>query len=217
VTHFAFAPAQDREHQAVAAVEELNGAQIMAFLPSLDADAITTADGKPDGRPLFAAPVTTFAWAPDGSKLLAAGVGMTASGGVHVATLVPFNAQGQSAGQPLTMPVQGVQGFENPVYAPDGLLIAAAMWDESDPANRHCLGLAVMPADGSAPPRGIARGDAEDLQFSQNGQYIYFRRLEKGGIHSLYKVDVNGGEPIRISDGQQDVVNYALSHQAAAK
>lgn len=215
VLHYAFAATTDKNRQPVAAVEEDNGSQLMAFLPTESSQAVTTANGDPSGHPIFAAPVVTFGWAPDGTHLMAAALGLKSPTGDGLSALVPFDATGAAAGRPAAQGFKGPIGFEEPVYSPDGNLVAVSVWYEPDPANRKCLGLAIMPSDASSPPRPLLKGDAEDVQFAADGQSLYFLAARANGGHDLYHVGLDGSNPVRVSDGAVDVTSFTVSRQTA--
>ncbi len=216
VMHYAFAFSADRNRQPVAAVEEDNGVQLMAFLPTLGSQAIVTENNDPKGHPIFSAPVVTFGWAPDGTHLIAAALGLKSQANMGLSVLVPFDITGSTAGHPVAQNFNGPVGFEQPVYSPDGNLIAVTVWYEPDPANRKCLGLAIVPADASSAPRPLFKGDAEDVQFSADGQSLYFLSLRQDGGHDLYKAALDGSPPTRISDGTVDVTSFTVSRQTAS-
>lgn len=215
IVRFQYAPSDDPLKQPLGIVEEENGVQMLALLPTGSGAAIVADE---QNRPYTAAPSVSFGWSPDGSKLTCALLGIPGPNKFIVNTLKTITANNQIIGSPLNNPFKRPEGFENPVYSPSGNLIAVTYWFDPDAANRQCLGLAIIPADWSQPPHPILKGSAEDVQFSADGQFLLFLAKRKDGGHDLYKQDINGNNaPVKISDGTQDVLGFTVSDQEPRK
>ncbi len=216
VTAFAWQPsASDPLNPGLAAVLDVGGIQTLAVLPTLDAAPRLTQNDKPDGPPLAAADGLAPAWAPDGSKMAVALLHVQGlAGGKKASGLIQFDARG--TGQAPLIPIirDPAVGPLNPVYSPDGGLIAFEVWRQADLASRTRLGLYIIPAGGGT-PKLIAPGDAGAAQFSRDGRQIFFLRRRADGGHDLFQEGVDGTGPARLSDGRSDVTGFALSPQAA--
>ena len=223
VTDFAWRPSSpDPSNPGLAAVLETGGVQSLAVLPSLDTSPRLTQNDKPDGPPLAAADAAAPAWSPDGSKLAVAllhvaglSAAQKASGIILMDAL--GNVQNDASGNPMP-PLFAVRdpalGPQNPIFSPDGVSLAFELWRQTDLASRARLGLFVVPVGGGT-PRLIAKGDAGAAQFSLDGQQLYYLARRPDGGHDLFRAAVAGGTPpTRVSDGQTDILSYALSPQA---
>ena len=216
VTAFAWKPGGDPARPGLAAVLENGGVQTLAVLPALDGTLRVTQTDKPGGPPLAAAGNVAPVWAPDGTKMAVALLDVQGlPGGKRASGLLLFDGQG-NVQRPLFPLVSGAGiGPQNPVYSPDGSQIAFELWRQPDLASRARLGLFIVPADGSGPPRPLARGDAGSAQWTPDGKQLFFLAVRKGGGHDLYRINADGSGPARVSDGTSDVSGFALSPQAA--
>ncbi len=115
--------------------------------------------------------------------------------------------------KPLRDPAVGPQ---DPVYSPDGTQVLFELWRQTDLASRTILGLFIVDADGTGTPHILAKGDAEDAQFSHDGKLVFFLARRHDGGHDLYRINADGTGPMRLSDGHSDITSFALSPQAAA-
>ena len=218
VVGYAFSPATDPSQQRLSAVEDLNGTEVLAFLPSLSGDAITTHPDNGVDKPIFPAPLVTFSWMPDGGHLWATGLTESNGKGATVSPLFPFSFTGDASGRPIPLVAQTPIKFENPIPSPNGNLIAITAWYEPNLADRRSVGIGIVPADGSAPVHPIFNGPAEDVEFTQDGQWLLCILKRKDGGHDLYKVDINGtSTPVRLTDGKMDVTGFAVSRQEAGE
>lgn len=221
VTSFAWQPAADPADPGLAAVLDNNGTQTLVVMPSLGSAPRLTQNDKPDGPPLAAADGVSPAWAPDGSKMAVAMLhvaGLPAN--QKSSGLVQLDAQGNvvrdaqgNPPRPLFAVRDPAVGPQNPVYSPDGSLLAFELWRQPDLASRTRLGLFVIPSGGGT-PKVIAKGDAGAAQFSRDGSQIFFLQRRQDGGHDLFRASVAVAVPTRVSDGQADVTGFALSPQA---
>ncbi len=214
VTDFAWRPSAASDAPGLAAVLETAGVQTLVIVPDLGSPPRLTQNGQPDGPPLAAADVVSPAWSPDGSHMVVALLHVQGlPGGRKASGLLQFDAQG-TVQRPVIPLLQGpLIGPQNPVFSPDGSQILFEMWQQPDLASRKRIGLFMAPADGSGPPRLLAKGDAGSAQFSPDGKYIYFLARRRDGRHDLWRISPNGTSPARISDGKSEVTNFALSPQ----
>ena len=223
VTAFAWQPsAPDPMNPGLAAVLDVGGTQTLAVLPALDAAPRLTQNDKPDGPPLAAADAVTTAWAPDGGKIAIALLHVAGLAANQKASgLILTDARGDlirdaqgNPPRPLFAVRDPALGPQNPVYSPDGGLIAFEVWRQVDLASRTRLGLYLIPASGGT-PKPIAKGDAGSAQFSRDGRQLFFLRRRPDGGHDLLREGVDGTGLTRLSDGKSDVTGFTLSPQAA--
>ena len=176
-----------------------------------------TQNDKPDGPPLAAADRLSLASAPDGSKLA---VGMLhvqgLPAGQYISCLILFDGDGNIQ-KPIVRPQKDAAlRPQNPVYSPDGTQVVFELWRQTDLASRTVLGLFIVDADGSGTPHILAKGDAEDAQFSHDGKQVFFLARRSDGGHDLYRINADGTGPTRLSDGHADITSFAVSPQTAA-
>jgi len=199
----------------LAAVLDTGGVQTLAVLPSLSGPPRLSQNDKADGPPLAAADGVAPAWAPDGSKMAVALLHVQGlPGGKKASGLIQFDARGTPQ-TPLTPLIEDPAiGPLNPVYSPDGSLIAFELWRQVDLASRSRLGLYSIPSGGGS-PKLIARGDAGSAQFSRDGGTVFFLQRRPDGGHDLFREGADGTALARLSDGRADVTGFVLSPQAA--
>ncbi len=217
VTAFVWKPASSAADSGLAAVLDTAGVQTLAVLPTLSSAPRLTQNDKPDGPPLAAADRLSLAYAPDGAKLA---VGMLhvqgLPGGQKISGLIQFDGAG-NVQKPIVPPVKDLTvGPQNPVYSPDGTQIVFELWQQADLASRTVLGLFIVDADGTGTPHILAKGDAEDAQFSRDGKQVFFLARRPDGGHDLYRINADGTSPTRLSSGHADITSLAVSPQAAA-
>ncbi len=217
---FAWKPSADSNADpsrlGLAAVLETAGVQTLAVLPTLGSAPRLTQNDQPNGPPLAAADRLSLAYAPDGTKIA---LGMFhvqgLPGGQKISGLIEFDGQGDVK-KPIVPPVKDpAVGPQNPVYSPDGTQAVFELWRQSDLASRAILGLFIVDADGTGTPHILAKGDAEDAQFSPDGKQVFFLARRADGGHDLYRINSDGTGPVRLSDGHSDITSFALSPQAA--
>lgn len=213
VVRFAWRPAAaDPENPGLAAVLDTGGIQTLAVLPTLDSAPRVTQNDKPDGPPLAAADAIAPAWTPDGSKMAVALLhvqGLTR--GRKASGLVQFDAQGNVQNPLIPILQDPAIGPLNPLYSPDGSLLAFEMWRQTDLTNRACLGLFLLPT--GAMPKTLAQGDAGSAQFSLDGRQIFFLGRRPDGGRDLYRASLDAAGVKRLSDGHADIASYAVSPQ----
>ena len=143
---------------------------------------------------------SAFAFSPDGRRVAFVGVG----GVLHV---VDTDGSDRKA---LTDPKSEILHTSDPTWSPDGGEIAySSVRDNS-------YGIRVINADGTG-QRDLTEADGAayyDPDFSPDGRTIAFTRTTAGSedtASDIYAVDVNGGEPRRLTDGQYDEENPDFS------
>jgi len=218
VGDFHWAPGKDMGAQALAAREETADLQALVVQPSLGGKARDTQTDQPGSRPLAAAEAVTVGWSPSGSLLAAALLGIKGlPPGRALSAIALFDRDGNPAGQkPLALTTNAVTGPQYPVFSPDGTQIAFELWQQPDLAHAHCLGLFVVPVDGSTSPRAVAPGDARLAHWTTDGQSLLFLRQRAGGGRDLWRVGANGAGLTRLSDGTADVSWFSVSPQDKA-
>jgi dipeptidyl aminopeptidase/acylaminoacyl peptidase len=212
ISSFAWAPVKDRAAQGLAAVEDINGIQALIIMPTL---SDKPHDARDSGAPLAAADTLTLGWSPDGGLLAVALFGLpNQPTGHETSALVLFDSQGnQSGSHPLALFQGAGLGPENPVFSPDGTRVVCELWQGTDLAHQHSVGLFSALVDGSTQPRPLYRGAAQDVRFSQDGQTLFFLQPRADGGHDLCRMAADGTGFIRISDGHTDVTSVAVSPQ----
>ncbi len=210
------APSQTDAGPGLAAVLETAGVQTLAVLPALSSAPRLTQNDKPDGPPLAAADRLSLAYAPDGSKLA---VGMLhvqgLPAGQKASGLIQCDGSGSFQKPLLPLFKDPAVGPQAPVYSPDGTQLLFEIWRQADLASRTVLGLFIVDADGTGTPHLLARGDAEDAQFSSDGKQVFFLARQPDGGHDLYRINADGTKPARLSGGH-DITSFAFSPQTAA-
>ena len=219
VVAFAWKPVSgsDQSTPGLAAILETGGVQTLAVLPTLASAPRLTQNDQPNGPPLAAADRLSPAWAPDGSQMA---IGMLhvqgLPAGQKVSGLIQFDGSGNVQKPLIPVLADPAVGPQNPVFSPDGTQIVFEIWRQTDLANRTVLGLFVVAADGSSTPHLLARGDSGSAQFSRDGKQVFFLHRRADGGTDLNRINADGTEPVRLSDGHSDVTGFALSPQTAA-
>ena len=212
VTDYAWIPSADKTAPGLAAAEDAGGVQALLLLPALSGKPF---DSTPSGGPLAAADTLSVAASPDGAHLAVALLGVRGlPKGRALSALLLFDPSGQASGQrPLAAVNRADTGPQNPVFSPDGTQIAFELWNVPDIARRRTVGLFVVPADGSSPPRPVFRGDAGGACWTADGAALLFTVRRPDGGHDLCRVGADGQGFARLSDGQADVTSAAASPQ----
>lgn len=104
-----------------------------------------------------------------------------------------------------------------PTLSPDGRLVAYALRETDFENNRGISAIWLVPADGSRPARRLtAKGsNASQPRFSPDGKSLYFLS-NRSGTQQLWRLPLDGGEAIQLSDFPLDVGVYALSPKGDA-
>ena len=220
---FAWKPSADQANTdgsslGLAAVLETAGVQTLAVLPTLASAPRLTQNDQPSGPPLAAADRLSLSYAPDGTKMA---IGMFhvqgLPGGQKISGLIGFDGAGNVV-KPIVPPVRDpAVGPQDPVYSPDGTQVVFEVWRQTDLASRKVLGLFIVDSDGTGTPHILAKGDAEDAQFSPDGKQIFFLARRADGGHDLYRINSDGTAPVRLSGGHADITGFALSPQNPAQ
>lgn len=212
---YAWRPETQRDAQGLAAVEADGDIQALVILPTLGDRPRDTQSDQPNSPPLAAADHLTTGWSPLGDRLAVAVLGVKGlPPGKSASALTLLDHTGSPAlKHPLFVIPKSTLGPEHPVFSPNGSLIVFELWQQPDLARSRCLGLFTVPADGSAPPHAIVRGDAKGARFTQGGQTILFLRLRGNGGSDLYSVGRDGTQMTRISDGIASVSDVTVSPQ----
>jgi len=214
VVGFAWKPADAQGNPGMAATLDTNGVQTLAILPDLGSVPHVTQNDQPGGPPLAAADSLSAAWTPDGSHLATALLHVLGPPGQKtVSGLVLLDAQGNLQTRLFLTHPGDVSGPENPVISPDGSQITFEFWRQADLASRTRLGLFLIPLNGGT-PRDLVKGDAGSAQFSADGQQVFFLVRRSDGGHDLYRINTDGSQPKRLSDGHADITGYTISRQA---
>ena len=88
----------------------------------------------------------------------------------------------------------------SPALLPDGSAVVVALSQPDHAADEYVGGLWMVPLDGSR-PRRLTRGHADsEPDVSADGRRVVFVRGGSGRKPQLHLVDVEGGEPTRLTD-----------------
>lgn len=217
VPAYAWAPAEARDGQGLAAVEDAGGVQRLALLPRLGDAPRESQDGRPGGPPLAAADTLSLGWSPEGGLLVVAMLGIQSPRPPRPSSgLVLLDSQGAPVAQQiLPLIADPAAGPQNPVFSPDGAQIVFELWLGIDLAHRRSGGLFLVPVNGSAGPRPLFRGVATDARFAADGRTVFFLRRRPDGGRDLCRVRPDGTSFTRLSDGKADVSSVAVSPQRA--
>lgn len=208
-------PGKEANAQGLAAREETADLQALVVLPTLSGKARDTQGDQPGSPPLAAAQAVSLGWSPSGSLLAVGLLGIKGlPPGRALSGIALFDRDGDSGGQkPLALTANAQTGPQDPVFSPDGSQIAFELWQQPDLAHARCLGLFVVPVDGSGPPHSIVQGDASQAHWTPDGQSLLFLRQRAGGGHDLWRVGASGAGVTRLSDGVGDISSFAVSPQ----
>lgn len=222
VEDYFWAPgAKTRDSQELAAALDTGSNQVLALFTSIEKDPmVTTTDPEGHNVALAEGGLLTLGWSSDGGLLAVAVMG-TSNADIGRCALLLFSATGSP--QPPIIPPALFQtrakvliGPEHPVFSPDGTQVFFEVWAQKDLADRRCAGLFSAAVGGGSPPKPIVRGDAEKVQFSADGQTLYYLTKRPDGGHDLCAVGLDGTGQRRVSDGKQDVTDFSVSPQKAA-
>lgn len=213
ITSFSWLPSSDLEQMGIAAVEDTAGVQGVILLPTLTSKPIST---HANGSPLAAAENVSVAWSPDGGLLAVALMGAQGpQQGREISALILLDSQGNISGQrPLAIFPTGALGPQHPVFTPDGARVVAEVWDGSDLAHEHSVGLLSAPVDGSSPGQPLYKGAAIDPRFSRDGKTMYFLKDGADGRSQICKIGVDGSGFKAISSQDANTTAFVLSPQA---
>jgi Tol biopolymer transport system component/DNA-binding winged helix-turn-helix (wHTH) protein len=142
-----------------------------------------------------------LAWSPDGgSFLLADHVGSEPSSSLYRIDAKTFSAHA------VTKPPSGWEGDLSPAFSPDGSKIAFLRASESAVADIYW-----MPAAGGEPQRLTHDGSMiNGIVWSSDSRSILFSS-NRAGEYALWRVSLNGAEPIRLPVGTENATQPAVS------
>ena len=215
VDDYAFAPgAPDVDHQSVALTLDDGNIQGFGVLPAIGQDV---ARSVPVGNRV------SYGWSPDGKLLAVAVMGIVDPQAPGRSSLFLVKAPSEvrstiipPTGFPVPVGKNGKQagfiGPEHPVFAPDGETVTFELWVQADLADRSCHGLYRVGVAGGEPTQ-LARGDAEQAQFTPDGKSVLYLTKRDDGGHDLFEVGADGTGQRRLSDGKQDVTSFSISPQ----
>jgi dipeptidyl aminopeptidase/acylaminoacyl peptidase len=104
---------------------------------------------------------------------------------------------------------------DDPRVSPDGSTVAYVAFGLDQEKNDYTASIWLVPVDGSEPPRRFTAGPKQDLgpRWSPDGTRIAFvsNRDEELKAKQLYVIPVAGGEPLRLTELDEDVGEVAWS------
>jgi dipeptidyl aminopeptidase/acylaminoacyl peptidase len=104
---------------------------------------------------------------------------------------------------------------DDPRVSPDGSTVAFVVFGLDEEKNDYTASIWLVPVDGSEPARQFTGGPKQDLapRWSPDGSRIAFvsNRDEKVKAKQLYVIPVAGGEPLRLTELDEDVGEVAWS------
>ena len=145
----------------------------------------------------------TLSWSPDGKRLIFPD-GKSAKSPSFIYSLRLDTLQSQR----LTNPPELSDGDYSPSFSPDGSKIAFVRGTEG--AVRD-----IFIADGNgASPRQLTfdKRYVSGLTWTADSTALVFSS-DRGGKFSLWRLGINGGEPVRLSVGGEDAFSPAISRQ----
>lgn len=101
----------------------------------------------------------------------------------------------------------------DPQVSPDGKQIAFQLRETDIDGNRGINSIWLVPADGSAPARRLtAKGVSSSVpRWSHDGRALYFVSARGGNTPQLWRMPIDGGEPVQATRFALPVGTYALS------
>jgi Tol biopolymer transport system component len=145
-----------------------------------------------------------FTWSPDGKTLAIAD-----SGSPSEALSIFLISIETSEERRLTTPEPASVGDTYPAYSPDGRTIAFIR-----SRNSLVSDIYLVPAGGGS-PRRLTFDDLylfSNLDWTADGQEIVFSSY-RGGIYSLWRVEVSGGQPRRVIGAGEYAVSPSVSRR----
>jgi dipeptidyl aminopeptidase/acylaminoacyl peptidase len=102
---------------------------------------------------------------------------------------------------------------DDPRISPDGRTVAFVAWGVDRDANDYTASIWLVPADGSAEPRRLTRGEKIDAgpRWSPDGSHLAFVSNRNTKARQLYVLPVDGGEPQQLTELDEDVTEIVWS------
>ena len=102
---------------------------------------------------------------------------------------------------------------DDPRISPDGRTVAFVAWRLDREENDYASAIWLVPLDGPGSPRQFTAGPKQDLapRWSPDGSRLAFVSNRDGKAKQLYVIPVAGGEPLRLTELDEDVGEPAWS------
>jgi len=135
------------------------------------------------------------AWSPDASEIAYA---RASSEGLGIYLIPAIGGTPRK----VTEPPYGIAGLD---WSPDGsMLVYSSLPEASRPLHLYTFSFDTGETRKLTTPPGMYRGDFRPV-FSPDGERIAFVRGDRTNLHDIYLMDVDGGEPMRITHSQHFV------------
>jgi dipeptidyl aminopeptidase/acylaminoacyl peptidase len=106
---------------------------------------------------------------------------------------------------------------DDPRISPDGSTAAFTAWRIDRDENDYTASIWLVPLDGSGEPRQFTGGSKLDVaaRWSPDGKRLAFVSNREHEAKQLYVIPVEGGEPLRLTELDEDVTELAWSPDGA--
>ena len=106
---------------------------------------------------------------------------------------------------------------DDPRISPDGRVVAFTAWGIDREENDYTASIWLVPLDGSAEPRRLTREEKIDAapRWSPDGSRLAFVSNRDTKARQLYVLPVDGGDPLKLTELDEDVTEVVWSPDGA--